>query len=98
MADNENADKYLVLLEQIQGQVEVVTEGHEQLNYQIERTQSSLQEEIHVFRSEVRLGFKKLTARVDQNSHDIRDLKTTVDRNSRDIRALTSTVDQNSRE
>lgn len=55
MNGRKRSDQYLVLLEQIRGEVKLVAEGHDQLNHKIDRLESSLSEKIESVKLEVRL-------------------------------------------
>lgn len=41
--DDSGRDRYLILLEQIQGQVQLIAEGHQLLNQKVDRVESNVQ-------------------------------------------------------
>lgn len=84
MTNSKNSDRYLILLEEIQGQVRLLAEAHEHSDTKIE----SLRADMNSMGERLERRFDRLEIKVDRNTNNIRELKVSVDRNSSDIHEL----------
>ena len=84
--DSPNADRYLILLEQIQGQVQLLAEGHSQLDSKIDAVRSDLMATEHRLNKRIEGAVRFLSARIDHNSEQIRCNTEAIQLNSEAIR------------
>lgn len=98
MQDNGTTDRTLILLEDIQGQVRLIAEGHDVLKDRMERLEGKfvgLEDKVDSLRSEVYFMGQHLGSRIDRNTHDIQELSKKVDGNTHNIQVLVKKVDGN---
>ncbi len=71
MSESKNADRYLILLEDMNTKLEVVAEGYDQLNHKIDTVESSLKLEIKAVRTDLRAEIRLICERMDKIEHHI---------------------------